>query len=58
MEYERIKGIKEKGTGLGLPLAKKLIELNKGKMWFESEVEKGTTFYLLFKKASGNEINS
>lgn len=58
MEYERVKGIKEKGTGLGLPLAKKLVELNKGKMWFESEVDKGTTFYLLFKKAKGNEINS
>lgn len=51
MEYERVRGIKEKGTGLGLPLAKKLIELNNGKIWFNSEVEKGTTFYLLFKKA-------
>ena len=58
MEYERVKGVKEKGTGLGLPLAKKLVELNRGKMWFESEVDKGTTFYLLFKKAKGNEINS
>ncbi len=50
MEYERVRGIKEKGTGLGLPLAKKLIELNNGKIWFKSEVDKGTTFYLLFQK--------
>lgn len=50
MEYERVKSLKEKGTGLGLPLTKKLIELNNGKIWFDSEVDKGTSFYLLFKK--------
>ncbi len=49
-EYERIKGMKEKGTGLGLPLTKKLVELNKGKIWFSSEVGKGTTFYIEFHK--------
>lgn len=32
------------GTGLGLPLTKKLIELHGGKIWLESELEKGSTF--------------
>lgn len=34
-----------KGTGLGMYIAKKFIELHKGKIWFDSEVSKGTTFY-------------
>lgn len=37
---------KEKGVGLGLKLAKTYIELQQGKIWFESEVGKGTTFYI------------
>ncbi|HPH22435.1 MAG TPA: GAF domain-containing sensor histidine kinase [Chitinophagaceae bacterium] len=36
----------EKGTGLGLVFVKDFIYLLKGKMWVESEVNKGTTFYI------------
>jgi signal transduction histidine kinase len=33
------------GTGLGLSITKTLIELQGGKIWFESEYRKGTSFY-------------
>lgn len=37
------------GTGIGLAIAKKIIEGNGGSIWFESEVGKGTTFYFTVK---------
>ena len=34
-----------KGTGLGLSIIRSLVEFCGGKIWFESEENKGTTFY-------------
>lgn len=33
------------GTGLGLNITKSLVEMQGGKIWFESEYQKGTTFH-------------
>ncbi|TAH22757.1 MAG: hypothetical protein EAZ08_00555 [Cytophagales bacterium] len=40
----------ESGTGLGLLLCKEFIENNGGKIWAESAVGKGTTFYFTVRK--------
>ena len=36
----------EKGMGLGLMLCKEFVEYQNGRIWFESEVGKGSTFFI------------
>jgi signal transduction histidine kinase len=43
-------------TGIGLSIVKKIISLNEGRIWLESEVGKGSTFFFtLPKKAKENQ---
>jgi len=47
-EFRQINGAANRpyeGTGLGVPLSKRLIELHGGRMWLESAVGQGSTFY-------------
>ncbi|WP_321288961.1 ATP-binding protein [uncultured Sunxiuqinia sp.] len=37
---------KSSGMGLGLAIVKKIIENAKGTIWFETELDEGTTFYI------------
>ena len=44
---------KEKGVGLGLKLTKTYVELQNGKIWLESELDKGTNFFVSLDLSAG-----
>jgi len=41
------------GTGLGLNITKSLVEMQGGRIWFDSEFRKGTTFHITIPVAEG-----
>ena len=47
---DNAKKVDQGGTGLGLYIVKKVVELSGGMVWFESVEGKGTTFYVLLPR--------
>jgi len=47
--FKRLDNVQQfEGSGVGLSIVKRIMEKHNGKVWYESELGKGTTFYLSF----------
>ena len=44
--FHRLEPNRGKGEGLGLTIVQRIIEKHKGTIWLESEVDKGSKFFV------------
>lgn len=50
--FQRLKEVEVEGTGVGLSIVKKIVDLAQGKIWIESKKGKGATFFIRLPRAS------
>jgi len=57
-KFEQVGSQSEEGSGLGLPIAKDIVELHRGRIWVESQLGQGSRFVVQLPMKHGGRLAS